>query len=203
MTRSGPPAKMMLPGSRPGPEELAHAFGGFGGGQNRRRRAVIQNRVQAADVTGLGRIEQRHRDTARIQRAEERDEVLEVLRAQDRHSIPGLGYLLQSGRDGTVAGAEVCPAEVVGDTVAFGGVIQKPIGEFVSANLRPPLNVLDEAGAFREDDPSVLDERVMERHTTLLSQHTPVSRRRARQRLSLGTPCAAASRAAHLLLSSS
>ena len=55
------------------------------------------------------------------------------------------------------------------DTVPFGGEVQETVGEFVTTNLGPPLDVLHQAGAFGEGDPSVLDERVMERHTTLLS----------------------------------
>ena len=37
--------------------------------------------MQPADVTRLGRVEQRHRDPAGVQRAEEGDEVVQVLRA--------------------------------------------------------------------------------------------------------------------------
>ena len=108
---------------RPGPEELAHALGSLGGGQDRRRRAVVQHRVQAADVTGFGRVEQRHGDPAGVERSEECDEVLEVLRAQNRHSVTGLGDLLQASRHGTVSGTEVGPAKVVCDAIAFGGEI--------------------------------------------------------------------------------
>ena len=162
---------------RPGPEELAYTLRGLGGGQDRRRCAVVQNRVQAADVTGLGRVEQRYGDPAGVERSEECDEVLEVLRAQNRHSVTGLGYLLQTSRDSPVASAEVGPAKVVCDAIAFGGEIQESVGEFVAADLCPPLDVSDQAGAFRKHDPAVLDERVMERHTTLLSERAPASGR--------------------------
>ena len=125
--------------------------------------------MQPTDVSGLGRIEQRHRDTTGIQRAEERDQVLQVLRTEDGHPIAGLCHLLQACGDGAVAGAEVSPPQIMRDTVPFGGEVQETVGEFVTTDLGPPLDVLDQAGAFGEGDPSVLDERVMERHTTLLS----------------------------------
>ena len=92
----GDDARTLL--GRPAAEELAHALGRLGGGQDRRRLAVVEHGVQAADVAGLGRVEQRHRDAAGVERAEERDDVLEVLRAEDRHSVAGLGDLLQRGR---------------------------------------------------------------------------------------------------------
>ena len=91
----GDDARPLLGG--PAAEELADALGGVGGGQDGRRVAVVEDGVQPADVAGLGRVEQRHRDAAGVQGAEEGDEVLEVLRAQDRHPVTGLGHLLQAG----------------------------------------------------------------------------------------------------------
>jgi hypothetical protein len=38
-------------------EELADTFSGLGGGQDRRGLAVVEDRVQSADVAGLGRVE--------------------------------------------------------------------------------------------------------------------------------------------------
>ena len=61
--------------------------------------AVVEHGVQPADVAGFGRVEQRHRDAARVEGAEERDHVVEVLRAEDRDSVAGLGDLLQPGGD--------------------------------------------------------------------------------------------------------
>ena len=84
----GDDARALLGG--PAAEELPHALGRLGGGQDRRRLAVIEHGVQAADVAGLGRVEQRHRDAARVEGAEERDEVVEVLRAEDRDAVAGL-----------------------------------------------------------------------------------------------------------------
>ncbi len=84
----GDDARTLLGG--PAAEELAHALGGLGGGQDGRRLAVVEHRVQAADVAGLGRVEQRHRDAARVQGAVERDQVVEVLRAEDRDPVTGL-----------------------------------------------------------------------------------------------------------------
>ena len=103
--------------------------------------AVVEHGVQAADVARLGRVEQRHRDAAGVQRAEERDEVLEVLRAQDRHPVTGLGDLLQPGADGAVARAEVGPVQIALDAVALGGEVQEPVGELVAAHLGPRLDV--------------------------------------------------------------
>ena len=76
------------------------------------RLAVVEHGVQAADVAGLGRVEQRYRDAARVERAEERDEVLEVLRAQDGDPVTGFGDLLQPGADRPVAGAELRPVQL-------------------------------------------------------------------------------------------
>ena len=42
---------------RPAAEELADPLGGVAGGQDRRRGAVVEHRVQPADVTRLGRVE--------------------------------------------------------------------------------------------------------------------------------------------------
>ena len=77
-------------------EELAHALGSLGGGQDRRGLAVVEHGVQAADVAGLGRVEQWHRDPSGVQGAEEGDEVFEVLRAQDCDPVAGFGHLLQA-----------------------------------------------------------------------------------------------------------
>ena len=109
----GDDARTLL--GRTAAEELAHTFGGLGGGQNGRRVAVVEDGVQAADVAGLGRVEQRHRDPAGVQRAEERDEVLEVLRAEDGDPVTRLGHLLQAGADGAVARPEVGPVQIALD----------------------------------------------------------------------------------------
>ena len=164
-------------------EELAHALGGFGRGQDRRRLAVVEHRVQTADVTRLGRVEQRHRDPAGIQRAEERHEVFQVLRAEDRDAITGLGHLLQASAERTVAGAEVGPRQNLRHAVTFGGEIEESVRRLVTADPGPPFDVLHQAGALGEDDPSVLDERVMERHTTLLSEHSCVGPHRGAGRV--------------------
>ena len=159
---------------RPRAEELAHTLGGLGGGQNRRGLAVVEHGMQPPDMAGLGRIEQWHRDPTGVQRAEERDEVVQVLRAQDCHPIARCGDLLQTGAHGAIAGAELIPAKFARDTVAFGGEVQEPIRQLVAADAGPALDMLHHARALREGDPSVLDERVMERHTTLLSEHSSV-----------------------------
>src|SRR3546814_2606177 len=75
-------------------------------------RSVVQHGVQPADVTGLGRIEQRHRDAAGVDGAEHGDQVIQVLRAEDGDAVADLGHLLQACRDGTVAGAELGPGHL-------------------------------------------------------------------------------------------
>ena len=137
---------------RAGADELAHTFGGVGGGQDRRGGAVVEHGVQTADVTRLGGVEQRHRDPAGIQRAEEGDEVVQVLRAQDGDAVTRLGDLLQTGAHGAVAGAEFGPRDVALDTVAFGGEVQEPVGQLVATNLRPLLNVTNQVRVVRELD---------------------------------------------------
>ena len=165
---------------RPGAEELAHALGGLGGGEDGRRVAVVDDGVQPADVTGLARVEQRHRDAARVQRAEERDEVLEVLRAQDGDPVAGLGHLLEAGADRAVAHAEVGPVQIPLDAVALGGEVQESVGDLVSTHLGPSFDVKNQAAVVGKPDLSVLDERVMEPHRTLLSK--PHSSRRMHSR---------------------
>ncbi len=164
---------------RTGADELADAFGGVGGGQDRRGGAVVEDGVQAADVTRLGRVEQRHRDPAGVQRAEERDEVVEVLRAQHGDAVARLGDLLQAGAHGPVAGAEVAPHDVAVLAVAFGGEVDKPVGELVATHPRPLLNVLDQVRVVGELDLSIHDERVVVRHAALLS-HLYLGRLRRR-----------------------
>ena len=60
--------------------------------------------MQPADVPGLGRVEQRYGDAAGVQGAEEADQVVQVLRAEDGDAVTGLGHLLQPGADRAVAG---------------------------------------------------------------------------------------------------
>jgi hypothetical protein len=120
--------------------------------------------VQAADVARLGRVEQRYRDPAGVQRAEEGAEVVQVLRAQDGDAIARLGDLLQPGAHGAVAGAEIGPGDVTRDAVPFGGEVQKSVGQPVATNLRPLLNVTNQVHVVREADLSIHDERVVVRH---------------------------------------
>ena len=166
----GDDARALLGG--PAAEELPHALGRLGGGQDGRRVAVVEDGVQPADVAGLARVEQRHRDAAGVQRAEEGDEVLQVLRAEDGDAIAGLGHLLQAGADRLVACPEVGPVQIPRDAVALGGEVQEPVGELVSTHLGPSFDVANQAAVVGKPDQSVFDERVMERHHTLLSNHT-------------------------------
>ncbi len=123
--------------------------------------------MQPADMTRLGRVEQRYRDPARVQRAEEGDEVVQVLRAQDGDPVTRLGDLLQTGAHGTVAGAEVRPHDVALDTVTLGGVVDESIGQLAATNLRPFLNMTNQVRVIRELDSSVHNERVVVRHAAL------------------------------------
>src|ERR1700682_4710855 len=121
----------------------------------------------------LGRVEQRNGDAARVQGAVERDQVVEVLRAQNGDAITRLGDLLQAGTHRAVAGTELSPRHVPFDTVAFGRVVQESVGELVATHRRPSLDVTNQAAVIGKPDLSILaDERVMERHLTLLSDHT-------------------------------
>lgn len=163
----GDDARALL--GRAGADELADALGGLGGGQDGRRGAVVEHGVQPADVTGLAGVEQRHRDPAGVQGAEQRDQVVQVLRAQHRDAVAGLGDLLQPGAHRAVAGAELRPGDVAGDAVALGGEVQESVGELVATNPRPFLNVLDQVRVLGELDLSIHDERVVVRHSALLS----------------------------------
>ena len=153
----------------PAAEELSYALGGIRGGQDRRRLAVVEHGVQAADVARLGGVEQRYPDATRIERAEERDDVLEVLRAQDGHPVTGFGDLLQPCADRPVAGPEVRPVQLAHNTVAFHGEVDEPVRELVATNLGPLLDMLDQAAVVGELDQSVLQERVVKAHS-----HSPV-----------------------------
>ena len=154
---------------RPGAEELAHPFGGLGRGEDRRGLAVVQHGVKSADVARFGRIEQRYGDAARIERTEHRDDVIEVLRAEDRDPVAGLGHLLQARGHGPISGTEVGPVQLPRHTVAFDRVVEEPVGELVTADLGPLLDVLDQAAVVGELDQSVFQERVVKPHS-----HSPV-----------------------------
>ena len=167
----GDDARTLLGGTAA--EKLAHTLGRFSGGQNGRRLAVVEDGVQSADVARLAGVEQRNGDAARVQGAVERDQVVEVLRAQNGDAITRLGDLLQAGTHRAVAGTELSPRHVPFDTVAFGRVVQESVGELVATHRRPSLDVTNQAAVIGKPDLSVLaDERVMERHLTLLSDHT-------------------------------
>ncbi len=153
-------------------EELPHPLSGVGCGQNRRRLAVVEHGVQAADVAGFGRIEQRHRDAPGVEGAEERDHVLEVLRTEDGDAIAGLGDLLQPGGDCAVTDAEVSPVQVALNALALGGEVHKSVRKLVPADLRPLLDVPDHAAVVGKPKQSVLEERVVERHLKLLFKGT-------------------------------
>ena len=97
-----------------------------------------------------------HRDAARVQRAEERDHVVQVLRAEDGDPIARLGDLLQAGGDGTVADAELRPVQVAGDAVTLGGEVDEAVGELVAADLGPLLDVTDHASVVGKPELTVL-----------------------------------------------
>ena len=120
--------------------------------------------MQPADVAGLGRVEEGHRDAAGVQGSEEGDQVLEVLRAQDRDPVAWLGDLLQSRGDRAVAHAEVGPVQVALDAVALDGEVQEAVGDPVAAHLGPTLDVPDEVSVVGKGDAPVLDEWVVEGH---------------------------------------
>ncbi len=109
--------------------------------------------MQAADVAGFRRVEQRDADAAGVEDAEEADDVVQVLRAEDRDAVARLGDLLQAGADGAVARGELRPADVAGDAVALDRVVEESVGEFVAADLRPFLDVTDQVGVVGERDP--------------------------------------------------
>ena len=156
-------------------EELPHPLGGVSGGQNRGRLAVIEHRVQPADVPGLGRVEQWHGDAAGVEGAEEGDHVLQVLRAEDGDPIVRLGHLLQPGGDCAVTDAELSPVQIALNAVPLGGEVHESVGELVAAHLRPLLDVTDHTAVVGKPKQTVLEERVVERHVTLLSK--PLVRR--------------------------
>lgn len=157
-----------------GAEELAHPFGGVGGGQDGRRMAVVEYGVQPSDMARLVGVEQRDRDAPGVQRAEERHQVLEVLRAQDGDPVTGLGDLLKACAHRAVARAEIGPVQIACDAVTLGGEVQEAVGDLVSTHLRPSFDVLDQTAVVRELDQSVFDERVVESHLILLSRTTRI-----------------------------
>jgi hypothetical protein len=144
---------------------MTHTFGRIGGGQNGRRLAVVEHGMQTADMAGFSRVEQRHRDAARVEGAVHRHHVVEVLRAENGHSVTRLGDLLQPGGDRLVAGAELGPFELARHTIAFDRKIDEAVGELVATDLRPLLDVLDHAAVVGELDQSVFQERVVKPHS--------------------------------------
>src|SRR4029078_2615875 len=77
---------------------------------------------------------------------------------------------------------EFGPVQLALDTVAFHGEVEEPVGELVSTNLGPLLDVLDDAAVVGELDQSVLQERVMKAHS-----HSPVEATVSRNRFAVVT----------------
>ena len=116
-------------------------------------------------MAGLAGIEQRHRDRAGVERTEMRDEVVEALRGQDGDTVARLGHLLQAGRDGAVARAELRPGDVDVGTFALCREVEEPVGQAVALRLRPTLDVANDAPVLGELDVARrVEERVVERH---------------------------------------
>src|SRR6202011_5748570 len=92
------------------------------------------------------------------------DHVLEVLRAQNRDSVAGLGDLLQAGADGAVADAEMSPGQITLNALAFSGEVHESVGQLVAAHLGPLLDVTDHTAVVGKHKQTVLEERVVERH---------------------------------------
>ncbi|SIN47986.1 Uncharacterised protein [Mycobacteroides abscessus subsp. abscessus] len=108
-------------------EELAHPLGTIGGGQHRRRLAIIEHRMQAPGMTGLARIEQRHRNRAGVQRTEMCHQVIKALRSQDGHTVTRLGHLLQTRRHRTVTRTELRPRDVDIRAITLRGKVQETV----------------------------------------------------------------------------
>lgn len=70
-------------------------------------------------MSGLVRIEERYRDGARVDGTEERHDVVEALRSEDRHAVTGRRHLLQARGHGAQTGTELRPGELVHLTVAL------------------------------------------------------------------------------------
>ena len=100
-------------------------------GKDRRGLAVAEHGVQAVGVARLVRVEQRHRDGARVDRGEEGDDVVEALRREDRDPVAGLGHLLQPRRDRAQPVAELAPGQLVRLTVALARIVDVAVRQLV------------------------------------------------------------------------
>ena len=138
-------------------EQGADTGRGLGGGEDHRGGAVAENRVQPIVVAGLVRVEQRHRDESGMDRGEERHDVVQTLRGEDRDPVPRLGHLLQACRDGVEPVAETGPQELLHLAVARPGVVHVPVDEPVLRRVLTGggdvlLDKVDKGGAIRNDD---------------------------------------------------
>ena len=138
-------------------EELPDPGSGFGRGEDDRRCAVAQDRVEAVVVARLIRVEQWHGDESGLDRGEERHDVVQALRGEDGHAVPRLRDLLQAGRDGVEPLAEPRPRQLVHLTVTGGRVVdvavdQPVMGGVLARGGDVGFDEVDKGGAIRDDD---------------------------------------------------
>lgn len=70
-------------------QERVHRFGGAVGGENDGRGGIGEHRVEALGVAGQLGGEQRHRDVPGLDGREKPDHIIQALRRQNRHPVPG------------------------------------------------------------------------------------------------------------------
>lgn len=75
--------------------------------------------MKTVGVTGLVRIEERHRDGTGLNGREERNDVVESLRSKNRDTVATLGDLLQTGCNSAQTHTELLPGQLQGFTVTL------------------------------------------------------------------------------------
>ena len=136
-------------------QRSSNRLGRRGGGQNRGRPGIAEHRRQPLRVPGQGRREQRDRDPARVDRAEEGGHIVKAVWRQDRHPITGLGDLLQARADRTDPRPQLIPAELDDAPVLFFRVVDELVRRAVAVRGAVLIEKLGHRRVIRQDDRAV------------------------------------------------
>ena len=133
---------------------------------------ITQRRLQTFGVALEFGGEQGHRDRSRLDRCEERRDVVEALRRQDRHPVTARGHLLQPGANGPHPAAELIPGEFNGPTVGRAGEIQVAVGNRVADVRDVAVDERYQRHAWRQHNSAVGIEAVLDLQQTLGGNRT-------------------------------
>ena len=105
----------------------------------------------------LVRVEKWHRDEAGVDGGEERHDVVEPLRREDRHAVAWLGHLLQTCGDSVKPVPEPRPRQFLDLAVTRAGVVHIPVDQMISRLVlssrgHVELDEVNQGGAIGDDD---------------------------------------------------